>query len=82
MNESIKNPAESWWTCGTEISTKLYQQSMERELLVAVDRVNELHKRIVGPYDNYVCDHCTDLYGDEDAYIEYPCPTIKALDGI
>ena len=44
----------------------------------AVERVKELHDKIQGPYDNYVCSHCTI---DEYIYAEYPCPTIEALEG-
>jgi len=45
-------------------------------LEVAVERVKELHDKIQGPHDNYVCSHC---YIDEYIYAEYPCPTIEAL---
>lgn len=44
----------------------------------AVVRVRELHKKVNGPYDNYICDHC---YYDEYHFYEYPCPTIKVLNG-
>lgn len=44
-----------------------------------IDLVLSLHKQIVGPYDNYICDHCTDLYGDTADVIPYPCPTLKLL---
>lgn len=46
-----------------------------------INRLQDLHKPIVGPADNYVCDHCTDLYGDTADFIPYPCPTIKILEG-
>ena len=54
----------------------------------AVKRVAELHKPVNGPYDDLACETCTDylnIYageiGSEPAYVEYPCPTIQALDG-
>jgi hypothetical protein len=54
----------------------------------AVQRVVELHKPVNGPYDDLSCETCTDylnIYAgeisSEPAYVEYPCPTIEALDG-
>lgn len=82
MSESFENPAESWWTCGTEIKVNSIKNSMEKELLWAVERVNELHKQVPGPYDDYICDHCSSFTPFESEVIPYPCPTIKALDGI
>jgi len=81
--EFFESPAKLW-RCGTEMrmNDKLNNLVLiEKELLWAVERINELHKRIVGPYDDYVCDHCTDLYGDSADVVPYPCPTIKALEG-
>jgi hypothetical protein len=43
-------------------------------------RVQELHKQIQGPYDNYVCEYCSCLTVFASDVIPYPCPTIKALD--
>ena len=82
MNESFEIPAEFGWRCGTEMrmNDKLNNLVLiEKELLWALERVRELHKQVPGPYDDYVCDHCTDLYGDDA--IPYPCPTIKAIEG-
>lgn len=45
------------------------------------ERVQELHKQILGPYDNYICEHCSRLTVFASDVIPYPCPTIKALDG-
>ena len=44
-------------------------------------RVQELHKAIQGPYDNIVCEACSHMDIDVDFHTEYPCHTIKALDG-
>ena len=44
----------------------------------AIERAHELHKEVPGPSDDTMCSHC---YVDEYRYYEYPCPTIKALDG-
>lgn len=59
-------------------------------LLSAINNVRKLHRPINGPYDDLACKHCTDLFAPpitsvndllkEPVYIEYPCPTIKALD--
>lgn len=55
--------------------------------MVNVEAVKELHKKVNGPYDNSVCDHCSELVmlAIEDntapAVIEYPCPTITLLEG-
>jgi hypothetical protein len=43
-------------------------------------QVKELHKQIQGPYDNYICEHCSRLTVFASDVIPYPCPTIKALD--
>ena len=48
------------------------------ELKEAVWRVRELHSKINGPADDFICSHC---FIDEYVYYEFPCPTIKALDG-
>ena len=44
----------------------------------AVARVRELHKPIYISPNEYVCEYCTD---DVGSYRNYPCSTIKALDG-
>jgi hypothetical protein len=82
MSESFEIPADFGWTCGTEMNIKIEGKDLvlvEVELLDAINRVKELHKQVPGPYDDYICDHCTDLYGDDA--IPYPCPTIKAIEG-
>jgi len=82
MSESFEIPAEFGWRCGTEIKMTFdYTKSMEKELLWAIERVNELHKKIPGPYDDYVCDHCSRLTVFASDVIPYPCPTIQALEG-
>jgi hypothetical protein len=82
MNESFKIPAKLGWTCGTEmkINNKLNNLVLiEKELLWAVKRVNELHKQVPGPYDDYICDHCSSFTPFASEVIPYPCPTIKAI---
>jgi len=82
MSESFESPAEFGWKCGTEMKmTFNYTESMEKELLCAVERVNELHKQVPGPYDDYICDHCSRFTPFASEVIPYPCPTVKALEG-
>jgi len=71
MNDnSLETPANFGWLA-----------SIALELVDAVNRVRELHKQVPGPYDDYICDHCTNLYGYDDDVIPYPCPTIKSIEG-
>jgi hypothetical protein len=49
-----------------------------RMLDEAIQRVRELHSEMNGPADDTTCRACA---VDEFNYPEYPCPTIKALDG-
>jgi len=82
MNESFKIPAEFGWRCGTEMrmNDKLNNLVLiEKELLWALERVNELHKQVPGPYDNYICDHCSSFRLDPADIIPYPCPTVRAI---
>jgi len=55
--------------------------SIALELVDAVNRVNELHKQVPGPYDDYICDHCSRFRLDPADVVPYPCPTINALEG-
>jgi hypothetical protein len=48
----------------------------EKEMREAIARVRELHKETKG-----YCDICYDYYDYEAYSVQYPCPTIKALDG-
>ena len=61
-----------------------------RVAIAAIDRVREFHKEVNGPYDDTRCESCTELVrfnidesntSDPEPYIEYPCPTINALNG-
>ena len=82
MNGSFKIPAKLGWRCGTEMrmNDKLNNLVLiEKELLWAVERVNELHKQVPGPYDNYICDHCSSFTPFASEVIPYPCPTIRAI---
>lgn len=51
------------------------------------DLIKELHKAENGPYDDQACSHCTKIIrtfrpdASADCYVEYPCDTIKILDG-
>ncbi len=54
----------------------------------AVARVRKLHKRVTGHYVNRpdlaVCEYCTsggDPYCYPEGAEEWPCPTIRALEG-
>jgi hypothetical protein len=47
-------------------------------LQLQIARVRELHKSIYISPNEYVCEYCTD---DVGSYRDYPCSTIKALDG-
>jgi hypothetical protein len=38
------------------------------------------HKPMNGPYDNLVCEYCSD-FTDVDDFVEYPCTTIKFSGG-
>lgn len=59
-------------------------------LVSAINNVRKLHSPTNGPYDDLACEYCTYLVNltnisiydvtKEPIYIEYPCPTIKALD--
>ena len=51
-----------------------------------IRRVRELHKPVKTEGDSGIIDICKDCSDahyicDGVAYVEYPCPTIKALDG-
>jgi hypothetical protein len=56
-------------------------------LVTAIQSVYNLHNAVNGPYDDLACEACTEYANicsdgiEEPIYIEYPCPTIKALDG-
>ena len=43
-----------------------------------VEKIRELHAKVNGPADNYICEHCT---WDEYRDVNYPCETIRLLDG-
>jgi len=64
------------------VSTQMVNQINAElsEAKQAIQRVRELHKpsEMLGIWDA-VCSVCTE--GDLHDYVEYPCPTIKALDG-
>lgn len=51
-------------------------EAAEEEIKI---RITELHKYVSGPYDSYVCAHCSSLIEDPEGVIEYPCPTVKVL---
>jgi hypothetical protein len=57
------------------------QQTTEEELIDAVQRVKSLHRAVQGPYDNLVCEECSHMNINIDFHTDYPCLTIKALDG-
>lgn len=59
--------------------------SSHNSIYSSINNVHKLHFPINGPYDNLVCNHCTDLMrmyrpnAPEDVFQEYPCPTIETL---
>ncbi len=59
-------------------ATTGYYETKIKVLTEAIDRVRQLHFKVNGPYDDYMCSEC---YVDEYQYQGYPCPTIKALEG-
>lgn len=58
--------------------TEMYLQSQVTYYKEQVARVRELHKP-VKIYGWLCCSYCAYVRGEE--YQEYPCETIKALDG-
>ena len=57
-----------------------YFQAELAEALEDIQRVRELHKPFAGNIEGEleICDVCYDSFGNP---VNYPCPTIKALDG-
>lgn len=51
------------------------------ELQSAIQRVRELHKPSEVWAGNYECIECSPNSCGCCSYVEYPCPTIQALDG-
>ena len=49
---------------------------------MSIEAVYNLHKEVQGPYDNLICEECSHIEIDVDFHTEYPCPTIKALEGL
>lgn len=49
----------------------------------AIQRVRELHRPLDMNFDgrHLVCKGCTNEIWEDEKYVEYPCPTIKALEG-
>ena len=60
--------------CGSDLSKPSFD-----ELIKAIERVRELHK----PFgeNNEWCDHCEIGQNSGYEWADYPCDTIKALDG-
>jgi hypothetical protein len=50
-------------------------------LVTSIQRVRHLHRAVQGPYDNLVCEECSHMDINIDFHTDYPCLTIKALDG-
>jgi hypothetical protein len=53
------------------------------KLQEAIERVRELHRPLDMNLDgrHLVCKGCTNEIWEDEKYVEYPCPTIKALEG-
>jgi len=75
--------AERCTICGADLTKATYQ-----ELLDSIQRVRELHKiRIEVNQNGFANDTCNGCYDEdystgEQFHHDYPCPTIKALDGV
>jgi len=69
--------------CGADLSKPSFNQ-----LVKAIERVRELHKlRIEVNENGFSNDTCNGCYDEdystgEQFHHDYPCPTIKALDGL
>ena len=68
------------------VSELLVRKAELHKALKAIQRVREIHKPLDivprGLTQTTFCDECSVINGlDEDRYVKYPCPTIKALDG-
>ena len=80
--EQYKTMSETWFRETGSNAIFLYGMKVARvasEAEEAIARVRELHKN-----NNGVCAVCIDDYNFMDSHLEwleYPCPTIKALDG-
>jgi hypothetical protein len=61
--------------CGSDLSKPSFN-----ELIKAIERVRQLHK----PFglNNEWCDHCEIGQNSGYEWADYPCDTIKALDGL
>ena len=61
-----------------------YLELVEQDNLrmyAAIQRVRELHQAKEVWAGNYECIECSPSSCGCCSYVEYPCPTIKALDG-
>ena len=56
-------------------------KSSSNPALEAIKRIRDLHRAVQGPYDNLVCEECSHMNINIDFHTDYPCLTIKALDG-
>ena len=74
-DETFEPPARDWHSLDFR-----YEYTLEY-VRILDERIYGLHKEILGPYDNYICEHCSYLYGDSADVIPYPCPTIDAYEG-
>lgn len=91
MSESFEIPAESGWRCGNEVrmnfevieinEEEVREKHLGFDAILAIGRVYDLHKAVPGPYDDYICDHCSSFTPFESEVIPYPCPTIRAIEG-
>lgn len=54
--------------------------SRQQEAQTIFRMISVLHEKVVGPYDDYICNHCSILVGEEFVDAPYPCPTIRLFD--
>ena len=59
--------------------SKVREKHQGFDAILALSRVYDLHKPVVGPYDKYICEHCSSFASRY--FINYPCYTIVAIEG-
>ena len=62
--------------CGADLS-----KPNHKELLAAIERVRKLHEPWLLLKKQPVCSVCVEIENQNVYWVEYPCPTIQALDG-
>lgn len=63
-------------------ATETYYENKIAKLEGRIDRLREVHRPVPGPYDNLVCDHCSHMSIHPDFHHDYPCRTIRIVEGL